>query len=80
MKPESDNEFYKKEAKDMVNVIQRLLMEGKELVKTNAPVVQTTFFFTALSRFVELAVICPSCKCNVQFYRCCIFSFCGSLT
>lgn len=33
MKPESDNEFYKKEAKDMVNVIQRLLMEGKRAKK-----------------------------------------------
>ncbi|XP_018574554.1 RNA-binding protein fusilli isoform X2 [Anoplophora glabripennis] len=28
IKPESENEFYKKEAKDMVNVVQRLLLEG----------------------------------------------------
>lgn len=29
LKPESENEFYKKEAKDMVNIIQRLLRDGK---------------------------------------------------
>jgi len=51
MKPESDNEFYKKEAKDMVNVIQRLLMEGKR-VRTiiNAcqnRLVRTRFFYCA---------------------------------
>ncbi|XP_076269051.1 epithelial splicing regulatory protein fusilli isoform X2 [Rhynchophorus ferrugineus] len=28
IKPECDNEFYKKEAKDMVNIIQRLIVEG----------------------------------------------------
>ncbi|XP_060536647.1 RNA-binding protein fusilli [Cylas formicarius] len=28
IKPENDNEFYKKEAKDMVNILQRLIMEG----------------------------------------------------
>ncbi|KAJ8925573.1 hypothetical protein NQ315_009413 [Exocentrus adspersus] len=28
IKPESENEFYKKEAKDMVNVVQRLILEG----------------------------------------------------
>ncbi|XP_066255168.1 RNA-binding protein fusilli isoform X1 [Euwallacea similis] len=28
MEPESENEFYKKEAKDMVNVVQRLVMGG----------------------------------------------------
>lgn len=29
MSPDIDNEFYVKEAKDMVNVIQRLISEGK---------------------------------------------------
>ncbi|CAH0550286.1 unnamed protein product [Brassicogethes aeneus] len=28
LKPESENEFYKKEAKDMVNVVQRLILDG----------------------------------------------------
>ncbi|KAL1501512.1 hypothetical protein ABEB36_006819 [Hypothenemus hampei] len=36
MKPESENEFYKKEAKDMVNIVQRLVIEGHrfELIET----------------------------------------------
>ncbi|CAH1126530.1 unnamed protein product [Ceutorhynchus assimilis] len=36
IKPESENEFYKKEAKDMVNIVQRLVMEGHrfELLET----------------------------------------------
>lgn len=29
IKAESENEFYKREAKDMVNVVQRLILEGK---------------------------------------------------
>lgn len=29
IKPEAENEFYKKEAKDMVNIVQRLISEGK---------------------------------------------------
>ncbi|KAK5647185.1 hypothetical protein RI129_002077 [Pyrocoelia pectoralis] len=28
LKPESENEFYKKEAKDMINIVQRLLRDG----------------------------------------------------
>ncbi|XP_049817658.1 RNA-binding protein fusilli isoform X2 [Aethina tumida] len=28
LKPEVENEFYKKEAKDMVNIVQRLIMDG----------------------------------------------------
>ncbi|XP_030756360.1 RNA-binding protein fusilli isoform X2 [Sitophilus oryzae] len=36
VKAETDNEFYKKEAKDMVNIVQRLIMEGHrfELLET----------------------------------------------
>lgn len=29
LKPEIDGKFYSREAKDMVNVVQRLLMEGE---------------------------------------------------
>ena len=29
IKPEAENEFYKREAKDMVNVVQRLIGEGE---------------------------------------------------
>lgn len=29
IKPESENEFYKKEAKDMVNIVQRLIADGE---------------------------------------------------
>lgn len=29
MSPDTDNEFYIKEAKDMVNIIQRLISDGK---------------------------------------------------
>jgi epithelial splicing regulatory protein 1/2 len=28
VKPEAENEFYKREAKDMVNIVQRLILEG----------------------------------------------------
>lgn len=28
LKPELENEFYKKEAKDMVNIVQRLITDG----------------------------------------------------
>lgn len=29
IKPEQENEFYKREAKDMVNIVQRLIAEGE---------------------------------------------------
>lgn len=29
VKPEAENEFYKREAKDMVNIVQRLILEGE---------------------------------------------------
>lgn len=29
IKAEAENEFYKKEAKDMVNIVQKLILDGK---------------------------------------------------
>lgn len=31
LKAESENEFYKREAKDMINIVQKLILEGKLL-------------------------------------------------
>lgn len=32
LKAESENEFYKREAKDMINIVQKLILEGKLLI------------------------------------------------
>jgi len=56
MTPDTESEFYVKEIKDMVNIVQRLLADGKWIV----------VYVPGLFSYRFSYAVCLNVECNVQ--------------